>query len=41
MLSMFQIDNRYRVPRGTKFYRVKAVKPVGDSAAMLASVQEE
>ncbi|XP_043593437.1 RB1-inducible coiled-coil protein 1 isoform X3 [Bombus pyrosoma] len=36
-----KIDNRYRVPRGTKFYRVKAVKPVGDSAAMLASVQEE
>ncbi|XP_033301274.1 RB1-inducible coiled-coil protein 1 isoform X2 [Bombus bifarius] len=36
-----KIDNRYRVPRGTKFYRVRAVKPVGDSAAMLASVQEE
>lgn len=36
-----KIDNRYRVPRGTKFYRVRAVKPAGDSAAMLASVQEE
>ncbi|XP_060815517.1 RB1-inducible coiled-coil protein 1 isoform X4 [Bombus pascuorum] len=36
-----KIDNRYRVPRGTKFYRVRAVKPVGDIAAMLASVQEE
>ncbi|XP_068965738.1 RB1-inducible coiled-coil protein 1 isoform X2 [Bombus flavifrons] len=36
-----KIDNRYRVPRGTKFYRVRAVKPVGDSAAILASVQEE
>ncbi|KAK9308805.1 hypothetical protein QLX08_001395 [Tetragonisca angustula] len=36
-----KIDNRYRVPRGTKFYRVRAVKPAGDGAAMLASVQEE
>ncbi|KAF3420679.1 hypothetical protein E2986_02240 [Frieseomelitta varia] len=36
-----KIDNRYRVPRGTKFYRVRAVKPAGDSAAILASVQEE
>ncbi|XP_061937889.1 RB1-inducible coiled-coil protein 1 isoform X3 [Apis cerana] len=33
-------ENRYRVRRGTKFYRV-VVKPVSNSAAMLASVQQE
>ncbi|CAL7935955.1 unnamed protein product [Xylocopa violacea] len=33
-------ENRYRVPRGTMFYRV-LVKPVEDGAAKLASVQEE
>ncbi|XP_076764076.1 autophagy-related 17 isoform X2 [Xylocopa sonorina] len=33
-------ENRYRVPRGTMFYRV-LVKPVEDGAAKLASVQQE
>ncbi|CAK9828512.1 RB1-inducible coiled-coil protein 1 [Anthophora retusa] len=32
-------ENRYRVPRGTKFYRV-VVKSVDDSASLLTSIQE-
>ncbi|CAK9814981.1 RB1-inducible coiled-coil protein 1 [Anthophora plagiata] len=32
-------ENRYRVPRGTKFYRV-AVKSVDNSASLLTSIQE-
>ncbi|XP_017754918.1 PREDICTED: RB1-inducible coiled-coil protein 1 isoform X2 [Eufriesea mexicana] len=33
-------ENRYRVPRGTKFYRV-IVKTVDGSAAILASIEQE
>ncbi|XP_017792891.1 PREDICTED: RB1-inducible coiled-coil protein 1 isoform X1 [Habropoda laboriosa] len=32
-------ENRYRVPQGTKFYRV-VVKPVNDSASLMTSIQE-
>ncbi|CAK9828511.1 RB1-inducible coiled-coil protein 1 [Anthophora retusa] len=32
-------ENRYRVPRGTKFYRV-VVKSVDDSASLLTSIQD-